>query len=300
MITPEVKIDTEIMNQNIEYVLNKCSKYDISSSLMIKDTYAHIPMWHFSRYVKTYCSPKQSRLRGKGLYYNYTLESPTKLSEEFGQKGGLIYCIEQLDRLPHNPTIFDCLVYSNYTERSLDEAIRRAKLINAKYGDKAKCDTIFFSSGCTGKENVSLQHIKKIFTIASYHFKKISVGGSFYIPYLNYFKNFIDELRFGEYAILGTIPFYDKGKLEKRDTYALKVTLKLAFYDEAMDEAFYYGGYYYLRAGESKLLTPDCDYIRESHDYTVCRVNGNPPDEITFSPSYNSIHTLSRLKLQAV
>lgn len=168
---------------------------------------------------------------------------------------------------------------------------------------------MMITSGCLNDRHPGLDRITNEWeSWASVPFDGVSLGGSFYLSELDsYMKEterhrssypppFITDIRIGEYALFGTIPFCDKKYLFGRNAITVESEV-IGVYPERR-QIVVRGGYSEIDADQCTLLSGGLSFSDISSEYTIY----NDPfllykrgDKVEVVPNYKSL-----VKLQNV
>ena len=207
--------------------------------------------------------------------------------------------------------------HDNREGLSLAESVRLARYINSQ-GEF----TIFgmITCGCISPDAPSLEEIRLWWEFALVReMHGISIGGSFYIAELKkYLDNseqtimcesgavissrkvrpprFITDIRIGEYALFGTIPYHDAPELTGDN--ALTVQMEVIGVHRERGQIVVKGGYSCIDTRNCTLLSGGLKYVNTSSEYTIYEdpfKRYNIGDTVEVVPDYYSL-----VKLQYV
>ena len=164
------------------------------------------------------------------------------------------------------------------------DAVELAEYIK-KHGKDVKVYGMM-TGGCISEDAFSVDDVCLCFDYDLTHvFDGISIGGSFYIPKLKEYGERVDDddddddgetwgapalitdLRIGEYALFGTIPYNDDPAL--RGDNALTVQMEVIGVHRERGQIVVKGGYTRIDAKNCTLLSGGLKFVNQSSEYTI-------------------------------
>lgn len=173
---------------------------------------------------------------------------------------------------------------------------------------------IMITSGCLNSNHPGLRRlIKEWQSWASRLFNGMSLGGSFYLSELDSYRKecnetgeyssrfatlpyFISDIRIGEYALFGTIPFCDNKRLFGRNAITVESEVVGAYPERR--QIVVKGGYSEIDTDRCTLLSGGLTFADVSSEYTIYNdpfLRYKRGDKVVVVPNYKSL-----VKLQNV
>lgn len=183
----------------------------------------------------------------------------------------------------------------NYKDNREGLSVENFLKITEKYREYKDKIWLLITSGCSNEKAPTNEELFDIYQATKNRIVGISIGGSFYLQ--RSIPSFIDEIRIGEYFLLGTIPYADD-KTNFQKSAVIFETEVLETYPER-NQILVNGGYATLNAKENKLLSKGLYFSDTSSDYTIYNDFKNRykvGDKIRIIPSYKSLITLQHIE----
>lgn len=178
---------------------------------------------------------------------------------------------------------------------SVDQAIMFVQeLKEQKLDARLHC---MITSGCINDKSPSPHEIIDLWeNTLSHYFSELSLGGSYYLQFVENLPNCIFDIRIGEYMLFGTIPYCNDPSLFGDN--ALTIELEVIGIHRDRGHIVVRGGYSHLDTKDCYLLSGGLQYIDSSSEYTIYAdpfKRYNIGDTIELVPNYKSL-----VKLQYV
>lgn len=283
-----VKVDLEIVRENVKRAEAICKSINASCSIMVKDFYSELEIQ--KEVTNRIWSSKNIRNS-----YNYILFQ----NNIWRHKGGLVITKKEVvdlsKRCKRYRRKFQGFVPVNmWDDREglhIDDAISLMHFAKQYENKFFSLSSALITNGCLNDDLHSVQKLRlKIIKLKVNGAKYISIGGSYYLGKIfdNEIKRgYIDEVRIGEYAMFGTIPFYDK-MLGKN---AIVLELKVIKLYEDRKHALLKGGSSHVDTNLSELINDNVKFVSNSTEYTIVKYVNKPflGSKIQFIPNYHSL-----------
>lgn len=167
---------------------------------------------------------------------------------------------------------------------SIDTAMSLAKSIT----DREKW--LLITSGCVDNVHPQLSDFESIWARTCNSFSGISVGGSFWVPYI--LHSSVKEIRIGEFMLFGTVP-YCEGILHGERAVTLECDIIAKYSDRR--HLLIDAGKQNFNSVCSTLLTSGLSVVHSSCEYTTLEYDRDifsVGDKVFFAPDYYSLITL--------
>lgn len=154
---------------------------------------------------------------------------------------------------------------------------------------------MMITSGCLNDKHPGLNHIEDEWrTWASALFDGVSLGGSFYLSEMESYRTvpprFITDVRIGEYALFGTIPFCDQKHLLGHN--AITVESEVIGVHPDRRQIVVRGGYSEIDTDKCTLLSGGLTFSDVSSEYTIYNdpfLRYKRGDKVEVVPNYKSL-----------
>lgn len=200
---------------------------------------------------------------------------------------------------------YSCGIHEFYIPRNmsddreglgLKDIKRLANIIRKNYPDVKLY--MMITSGCLNDRNPGLFLIQKEWRDwASDMFDGVSLGGSFYLSQCNLDElDFVTDIRIGEYALFGTIPFCYERELLGRNAITVESEVIATYPDRR--QIVVRGGYSEIDTDRCTLLSGGLTFADTSSEYTIYNdpyLRYKVGDKVEVVPNYKSL-----VKLQYV
>lgn len=292
-----IKIDRKAIAFNI----NKAEKIagSIPVSIMLKKFYEYIADIECVKTLKLYS-------QGLANTVCYTLHSAGSR-----HSGAVIADFDDFRECYHVCDIREFYIPLNADDDREGLGIRRIERLASrirKYASDVKL-YMMITSGCLNDHHPGLPRIENEWVLWAYYlFDGVSVGGSFYLAELDSYMReterhrssqppiFITDVRIGEYALFGTIPFCDKKHLFGRNAITIESEV-IGVYPERR-QIVVRGGYSEIDTDQCTLLSGGLSFSDISSEYTIYNdpfLRYKRGDKVEVVPNYKSL-----VKLQNV
>lgn len=286
---PTFKYIRSAIESNIRNAKRLCATQGLSCSIMVKDFYQSLGIQNMVK--ETVWS------HSIGGCFNYKVGS----NDVRRHSGGIILtadeahylrgCIEEYG-LP-----FKGFVPVNLKDDREGLDIETALALIEKFKDLNdeffSLNSVIITTGCLHGNIPTYSELKETcLRLRQAGVKYITIGGSHYLGWLSLGKDltFVDDIRIGEYALYGTVPFYpllDKDKGLK----ALEVYLEVVHIYKDRKQVLLSGGQTFFDADKSELLDDNYTFVHSSTEYTILSYKREPKigDLVKFIPNYHSL-----------
>lgn len=158
---------------------------------------------------------------------------------------------------------------------------------------------VMITSGCLNDHHHGLHRIEKEwYEWAHVLFDGVSLGGSFYLSELDFYTKeiehhslyFITDVRIGEYALFGTIPFCDQKHLFGRNAITVESEVIGVYPDRR--QIVVRGGYSEIDTDRCTLLSGGLSFSDVSSEYTIYNdpfLRYKRGDKVEVVPDYKSL-----------
>lgn len=211
-----------------------------------------------------------------------------------GHKGAVITSVEQFLSAKHS-NISEFYVPVNMLDNREGITPKEAKELIAKCTQEDRhlpwnhaVFILMVTSGCLNDRHPSLDEIAQLASDIP-QASHVSVGGSFYLQFSR-LPECIKEIRIGEYALFGTIPYCDQ--VEKFGRTAIKVEMDVIQTYPKRQHILIRGGYSEIDTKDCFLLTGGLEYVDSSSEYTIYRDRFRQfttGDKVVVVPNYKSL-----------
>lgn len=279
-----IEFDVKALKRNFQQAESIVQSNGCTLSLMVKAFYKVLKL-------EEHLSPEYLWHQDKG--YSYVIRE-----REQYHKGGVI---TSLYDIPSKK--FDSVVPVNFGgNRDGMELLDAVHLIKASKEIGTPIRKAMITAGCL-HGNVSepklLEYVCQ--ELKSKGIEHISIGGSYFVEWAKrkVIPPQVDDIRIGEYALYGTIPFIKGSDIPKWEDSCIKLTLPMVEDYPRRRMAIYRGGSAMFNAEDSWFHNlQGCTLENQSTEYVILNYETHPPKQVEMIPDYHSLVKLLNYEIK--